>query len=114
VNPDELLALTPVADALADDEYGNGKGHHPQCGAVWFGFRVEHCTVCHQTFSGETTGMAHRVGPYDNADSRRCLTPNQLRGLGLWIETNEYGTAVWHGSPNKQGIQKRHPKKKES
>lgn len=110
VNPDELAAIVPVANDV-DDEYGAGKGHDPRCGATWFGFRIEHCTMCHQTFSGETTGNAHRVGPYDQPSKRRCLSSDELRGLGLWTEANQYGTEVWHGSPNKHGIQKRHPKK---
>lgn len=110
LDPDALSALKPTASAPKDDEYGAGKGHCA-CGATWHGFRVEHCTVCHQTFSGETTGNAHRVGPFNPPGKRRCLKPNKLTGLGLWIETNQYGTEVWHGSPNKQGIQKRHPKK---
>lgn len=110
MNPDELAQLSPVAAKPVDDEYGAGKGHDPRCGAVWFGFRVEHCTLCHQTFSGETTGQAHRVGPFNG--KRRCRTAKELTRLGLWTETNEYGTEVWHGSPNKQGIQKRHPKKR--
>lgn len=117
IDLDELTALAPVADTPVDDEYGAGKGHDPRCGATWFGFRVQHCTVCHQTFSSETTGDAHRVGPFrqsvDEPNRRHCLTPDELRALGLWTETNEYGTEVWHGSPNKHGIQKRHPKKKE-
>jgi hypothetical protein len=107
-----LDTLMPVAEA-EDDEYGTGKGHHT-CGATWFGFNVEHCTVCHQTFSGETTGNAHRVGPHDPPGRRRCRTPAELTALGLWVETNQYGTDVWHGSPNKKGVQKRHPKRGES
>ncbi|MGH9252730.1 MAG: hypothetical protein ACRD0W_24920 [Acidimicrobiales bacterium] len=109
MNLDELDDLAPVAD-VADDEYGAGKGHHkPHCDAVWFGQRIEHCTVCHQTFSGESTGMAHRVGPHDPPGRRRCLSSDELTALGLWVETNQYGTDVWHGSPNKKGIQKRRP-----
>jgi len=33
--------------------------------------RAEHCTVCHESFSGAVTGDAHRPGPHD--DTRRCL-----------------------------------------
>jgi hypothetical protein len=99
-----------------DDEWGHGKGHDPRCGATWFGHRIEHCTVCHQTFSGERTGMAHRVGQHDvweGPERRRCLSADELTALGLWAETNPYGTHVWHGTPNKAGKQLRHPKHQE-
>lgn len=78
-----------------------------RCGAVWSGHRAEHCTICHETFSGSTTGDAHRVGPHDG--NRRCLTGDELTALGLWAEPNQYGTPVWHGTPNKGGVQKRRP-----
>jgi hypothetical protein len=77
-----------------------------RCGATWTGLRTEHCTRCHQTFSGSTTGDAHRIGA---EHPQRCLTADELTGLGLWVETNRYGTDIWHGSPNKQGIHKRRP-----
>jgi hypothetical protein len=83
---------------------------HPQCGAQWSGLRIEHCASCHQTFSGTSTGDAHRVGPHEPSELRRCLSPDELRALGLWATTNPYGTEVWHGSPNKKGVQKRRPK----
>jgi hypothetical protein len=103
MDPTDLddLAVTVDVDA---DLYGAGRGRD-RCGANWLGFRIEHCTLCHQTFSGSSTGDAHRVGPHP----QRCLTAEELLGLGLWIETNKYGTEVWHGSPNKAGIQKRRP-----
>lgn len=103
----------PAVTKRGKDEYGVGKGLDHRCGAVWYGFRIEHCQMCHQTFSGSTTGDAHRVGPYE-VGQRRCLTPDELEGLGLWIEVNAYGTGVWHGSPNKKGIQKRRPPRTES
>jgi hypothetical protein len=78
-----------------------------RCGAVWSGHRTEHCTVCHRTLSGSTTGDAHRVGPHDG--DRRCLTDGEMLALGLWPQDNQYGTTVWHGSPNKAGEQKRRP-----
>lgn len=114
MDPADLDDLTVAVDAgkqqWIDDGYGVGKGGDLNCGAYWFGFRIEHCQICHQTFSGSTTGDAHRVGPHDPIGSRRCLAPDELIGLGLWVETNKYGTDIWHGSPNSKGIQKRHPK----
>jgi hypothetical protein len=79
------------------------------CGAAWDGLRTEHCTVCHQTFSGESTGEAHRVGPFNPPGLRRCRAPDELAALGLWVERNRHGTDVWHGSPNKGGEQRRRP-----
>lgn len=106
---DDDLDEIPVSAPDPDNRWGTGKGIDKTCGATWFGLRIEHCQMCHQTFSGSTTGDAHRVGPHDLPGQRRCLTAPELEGLGLWLETNAYGTAVWHGSPNKQGIQKRRP-----
>lgn len=62
--------------------------------------RMEHCKVCHQTFSGASTGDAHRTGRY--GIDRRCRTSDELSALGLWLERG-----IWHGSPNKAGVQKR-------
>lgn len=74
------------------------------CGARWFGQRLEHCTVCHRTFSGTTTGDAHRVGPYWPEGLRRCLTDDELTARGLWLDAG-----IWHGRPNRAGIQHRRP-----
>lgn len=51
-----------------------------RCGATWAGKRIEHCTACHETFTGTTAGDAHRTGPF--AD-RRCLTPDEMAAKGL-------------------------------
>lgn len=47
-----------------------------RCGATWGGHKAEHCTACHQTFTGTTAGDAHRVGPHDG--DRRCLTVAEM------------------------------------
>lgn len=55
---------------------------HPKCGKSWKTLRAEHCTVCHETFSGTKTGDAHRVGKHgvkEGADRRRCLPPSEVR-----------------------------------
>jgi len=83
-------------------------GYCRECWKWWRGERPEHCAVCHQTFASETAGNAHRVGDYADG-SRRCLTSLELEARGLW--TDDRGT--WHGSPNKHGIQKRHPRRKQ-
>lgn len=51
------------------------------CGATWAGMRVEHCTVCHETFTTATIADLHR-------DGDRCLTPDEMRTQGL-VQNNE-------------------------
>jgi hypothetical protein len=82
---------------------------HPKCDATWTGTTVEHCTACHQTFSGTTTGDKHRVGAHgvtQGPDRRRCLTVPEMRALAVaggklkdrpyYIEDkNAYGTVIW-------------------
>jgi hypothetical protein len=55
---------------------------------------MEHCTVCHQTFSGTTAGDRHRVGDHAvfvGPDRRRCLSADEMRAKGM--EQNARG--VW-------------------
>lgn len=51
------------------------------CGKSWGGTRAEHCTVCHETFSGATSGDKHRR-------NGACLDPTEiglhLDGKGVW------------------------------
>ena len=56
--------------------------------------RAEHCTVCHESFSGAVTGDAHRTGPHD--DTRRCLTEAEMLAKG-WREVTRHGAQVWTG-----------------
>lgn len=65
------------------------------CGARWTGLRMEHCTVCHRTFSGTSTGDAHRVG--EHGVSRRCLTDAELTKKGFRL-TDERAH-LWRGKP---------------
>lgn len=56
------------------------------CGAKWTGLRIEHCTACHETFTGTTSGDRHRVGDhaiYVGPKRRRCLTPDEMRDKGM-------------------------------
>lgn len=53
------------------------------CGETWTGFRIEHCTVCHQTFTGTQSGDMHRVGPHWPIGQRRCLTPAEMETKGM-------------------------------
>jgi len=72
------------------------------CGASWTGRRIEHCTECHQTFTGASSGDRHRVGDFNvrtGPKRRRCLSADEMwdRGMeqnarGVW--TNG-GTSPW-------------------
>jgi hypothetical protein len=47
---------------------------------------MEHCTACHETFSGTTAGDRHRVGEHSipiGPNRRRCLTPDEMRDKGM-------------------------------
>jgi len=59
------------------------------CHAVVNGHRAEHCTVCHQTFTGATAGDMHRVGKHGvktGPDRRRCLTAAEMVERGLILD----------------------------
>jgi len=66
-----------------------------RCGASWTGMRLEHCTVCHQTFTGTEAGDMHRTGDHAldaGPARRRCLTIAEmldrgmvLNGAGYWM-----------------------------
>lgn len=65
-----------------------------KCGATWTGLRIEHCTQCHQTFTGSTAGDMHRTGDHaisEGPDRRRCLTVQEMAEKGM--APNERG--VW-------------------
>jgi hypothetical protein len=80
-----------------------------KCGSKWSGTTVEHCTACHRTFSGSTTGDRHRVGRHElftGPNRRRCLTVAEMAGLRtrsdhrdghpvLVQAPNRYGTVIW-------------------
>lgn len=61
------------------------------CGKSWGGLRMEHCTVCHQTFSGQTLGDAHSVGK--DVMAKVCLTPDEMSAKG-WRLVKD----VWRGA----------------
>ena len=64
----------------------------PPCGTTWTGHRIEHCTVCHETFTGTSAGDKHRTGGHAvfvGPERRRCLTPDEMRDKGM--SQNERG-----------------------
>ena len=75
------------------------------CGARWTGRRIEHCTECHETFTGSSSGDKHRVGEFV-PDTRRCLTSDEMRAKGM--EQNARGqwtsggTSPWAEVPPAQ------------
>lgn len=57
-----------------------------KCGKTWGGSRTEHCTVCHESFTGSTSGDMHRTGDHavnEGPDRRRCLTVDEMTGKGM-------------------------------
>lgn len=47
-----------------------------------------HCRDgCHQTFANDASASAHRVGPYEPREARRCLTVEEMLA-GRWPERN--------------------------
>jgi hypothetical protein len=68
-----------------------------RCGKTWQGFRLEHCTVCHETFTGTGSGDRHRIGPYWPAGLRRCRTPQEMQAAGM--AQNYLGYWVRHRRP---------------
>lgn len=74
-----------------------------RCNAKWHGLRLEHCTVCHRTFSGTKAGDAHRIGEHWPAGLRRCLTDEEMAAGGMWRDER----GVWHGYMRKDGTPQR-------
>jgi hypothetical protein len=73
-----------------------------KCNAHWTGLRIEHCTVCHQTFTGATAGDMHRTGDhsvFEGDDRRRCLTAVEMREKGM--VRNDRG--IWTTGRNSDG-----------
>lgn len=73
-----------------------------RCGQSWTGLRIEHCTSCHETFTGTTSGDKHRVGEHHidvGPTRRRCLSPDQMRAKGMAQNTRGQwtngGTSPW-------------------
>lgn len=61
-------------------------GAECRCGAAWSGHRIEHCTACHETFTGTTSGDMHRTGKHHlstGPDRRRCLTVDEMLVKGM-------------------------------
>lgn len=70
------------------------------CGAEWYGFKLEHCTVagCHRTFSSTRAGDMHRTGDHAKTfgpDRRRCKTDDEMNKSGLVARDNGKGLIVW-------------------
>jgi hypothetical protein len=55
-----------------------------ECDRTIHGFKAEHCTACHQTFTSTEAGDKHRVGEHDvsiGPTRRRCMTVDELRAF---------------------------------
>lgn len=65
---------------------------HPACDKTWAAKSYQHCPACCETFSGTSTGDAHRTGTFD-PPGRRCLTSDEMREAGLRLVNG-----VWRGA----------------
>lgn len=75
------------------------------CGAAWSGTKIEHCTVCHKSFSSTAPGDMHRTGEHgvtEGPNRRRCRTTEEMLELRdkhgqprLAARPNKYGTEIW-------------------
>lgn len=68
------------------------------CGKMYKG-RAEHCTVCHETFTGSVSGDKHSVGKHgvrEGPDRRRCRTVEEMQEAGM--VQNKYGW--WKANDN--------------
>lgn len=52
------------------------------------GGKLEHCPVCHETFTGTESGDLHRAGRH--GVDRHCLTPAQMEAKGLTRTSKGY------------------------
>lgn len=62
------------------------------CQKSWHGTTASHCRECHRTFSCDSAGDRHRVGPY-TPEGRVCRPPASIglvedeRGVWKWART---------------------------
>jgi hypothetical protein len=59
-----------------------------RCGQEILGQKAEHCTGCHETFTGTRSGDMHRIGPHDG--ERRCLSPTEMEAKGMIRDKRGY------------------------
>lgn len=77
--PTPETAETPGKSVTQTLERPEGKCLCPDCGALYSGAQGSggHCRDgCHRTFANQSSGDAHRTGPYDG--DRRCLTVTEM------------------------------------
>lgn len=56
------------------------------CEVALTGHRMEHCTGCCQTFTGQSAGDMHRTGDHAvsvGPNRRRCLTVEEMEERGM-------------------------------
>jgi gp42 len=60
------------------------------CGDRIVGLKLEHCPLCHETFTCTAAGDMHRVGRHGvtaGPSRRRCLTPEEMLDKGMTRNT---------------------------
>lgn len=77
------------------------------CATLPPGGRAEHCPCCHLVFVGSRAGNIHRVGPFEPAGMRRCLTPKEMLSRGMTLDRRGY----WQeGGARRRGEVRRDPR----
>lgn len=73
-----------------------------KCDSTITGYRPEHCTVCHETFTSTRSGDMHRTGDHgvkEGPSRRRCLTVDEMEAKGMQRNKLGYwtigGTSYW-------------------
>lgn len=69
-------------------------GCSPDCVQPTPKTRLQHCTLCHRTFSGTESGDRHRIGSHGVSEGpgrRHCRTDGELIKAGLRLD----GRGVW-------------------
>lgn len=72
------------------------------CGEAITGRKLEHCPVCHKTFTCTTAGDMHcagRHGVTDGPRRRRCLTPDEMLDKGMTQNCRGHWTTGGHRPP---------------
>ena len=73
-----------------------------KCDSTIIGYKPEHCTICHETFTSTTSGDMHRVGDHGvktGTNRRRYLTVDEMEAKGMQRNKLGYwtsgGTSYW-------------------
>ena len=97
-----LLPGLGLQDAPVQTPQRNQGYSCPICHRSWTTLKMEHCRVCHETFSGTGAGDRHRTGKhevFEGPERRRCRSAEEMVEVGLAQKRN----GVWgYASPDEK------------